>query len=73
MENQLKAKKVKYQKPKMYSKKVKISFFLSQVAILDQFSIMGNVYAQSGGCSSASTSTNNSGSSSDLCSTGMCG
>lgn len=38
-----------YVKPKMTSKKVKISHFLSKVFWMDQFNFVGNVYAQSGG------------------------
>ena len=60
-------KKLKYQKPTIISKKIKISFFMSKMTILDQFNIIGDIYAQSGGSggdggSWASTTTNNTGS-----------
>lgn len=42
-------KKRPYKKPKINSKKVKISFFLSKTSWIDQFSFVGQVYAQSGG------------------------
>lgn len=58
-----------YQKPKITTKKLKISFFLSRVSWLDQFNMLGSVYAQSGGGSSdgsypgswADTTTNTTG------------
>ncbi len=37
----------KYKKPKITEKKIKISFFLSQVSLVDQFNLFGTVYAQS--------------------------
>lgn len=43
----MKNKKI-YIKPKIKSKKIKLSFFLSRIAALDQFSFIGNIYAQSG-------------------------
>lgn len=43
------SKKHIYQKPKLLSKKIKISFFLSKVSWLDGFNALGTVYAQSGG------------------------
>lgn len=61
--------KKRYQKPQIKSKKIKFSFFLTQVTLLDQFSFMGNVYAQYGGYSEggytswASTNTGDCGSS----------
>lgn len=42
-------KLLKYYKPKIAVKKVKISFFLSNIFWLDQFNMVGDVYAQSGG------------------------
>jgi hypothetical protein len=64
-------RRTKYQKPHIKSKKIKISFFMSKVAILDQFNFIGDVYAQSdaggGGGSNtswASTNTNDCGQSS---------
>lgn len=62
--------RLRYQKPLMKAKKVTVSFFLSKIALLDQFNILGNVYAQSGsdggyggGTSWASTNTGDCGSS----------
>ena len=56
---------LKYQKPIIKTKKIKISFFMSKVSVLDQFNIIGDVYAQSGGGSPstswASTNTNDCG------------
>jgi len=53
----MKAKKRKdYTKPKLTSKKIKISFFLSQTSVLDQFSFIAEVYAQSGGGGDGGTS-----------------
>lgn len=46
----------KYISPKITSKKIKLSFFLSNVMWLDQFNLVGNVYAQSGGGTAASNS-----------------
>src|SRR6266849_7716970 len=43
--------RVKYQKPTIKEKKVTISFFLTNVNFIDQFTLMGDVYAQSGGSS----------------------
>lgn len=42
-----------YQKPKITQKKIKVSFFLSNIAWLDQFNLTGTIYAQSGGANSA--------------------
>lgn len=39
---------LKYHKPKIISKSVMISFFMSKVWWIDQFNFTGNVYAQSG-------------------------
>ncbi len=67
MNNNLQKIQTRYQKPAIKSKKVKISFFMSKVSILDQFNLVGDVYAQSGGGGSntswASTNTNDCGSS----------
>ncbi len=53
-------KKVKrYIKPEVTSKKVKISFFLSKVFWVDNFNLVGDVYAQSGGCAAASDCASN--------------
>lgn len=42
-------KKLKrYLKPKISERKVKINFFLSNITWVDQFSLLGDVYAQSG-------------------------
>lgn len=41
-------KKKRYIPPKIKVKKVKLSFFMQNVSWLDQFNIIGNVYAQSG-------------------------
>jgi hypothetical protein len=43
--------KLQYQKPKIKVKKVKMSFFHSNIWWLDQFNLVGEVYAQSGGSS----------------------
>lgn len=40
-------KALSYSKPKITQKKIKISYFLSNVHWLDQFNLIGNVYAQS--------------------------
>lgn len=45
----MKTTKAKYIKPKIKSKKIKISFFLSSASWIDQFNFIGQVYAQSGG------------------------
>lgn len=39
-----------YKKPHFTSKKIKLSFFLSNIFWLDQFNLVGDVYAQSGNC-----------------------
>lgn len=63
--------KKKYQKPKITEKKVKMSFFLSNVAFLDSSRIIGTAFAASGSCSTGGGScSSNSGS--GACSSG-CG
>lgn len=39
----------KYLKAKIKIKKIKITYFLTPVGFLDQFNLLGTVYAQSGG------------------------
>lgn len=49
--------KKKYQKPQITNKKVKLSFFLTKISYIDQFNIIGNIYASSGGGSDSGTGT----------------
>lgn len=44
----MKKKKTKYLKPQIKIKKLKISFFLTKTLWIDQFNLMGKVYAQYG-------------------------
>lgn len=39
----------KYIKAKITAKKIKITYFLTPMGYLDQFNLLGTVYAQSGG------------------------
>lgn len=43
-------KKRKYFTPQIKIKKIKVNFFLSKFYWIDQFNLIGDVYAQSGGC-----------------------
>ena len=48
-------KRKKYSKPKIISKKIKLSFFLSNFKFIDSFGWVGNVYAQSSGSTGGSS------------------
>jgi len=53
----MKHKLKKYIKPKIYTKKIKVNFFLTPMGFIDHFNLMGNIYAQSpGGSGTAATS-----------------
>lgn len=50
-------KKLPYQKPSISEKKIKISFFLTPKGFLDDFSLVGDVFAQTsstGACGTGS-------------------
>lgn len=42
-------KKKKYMAPQIKFKKIKVNFFLSNFFWIDEFNMVGDVYAQSGG------------------------
>ena len=55
---------MKYVKPKISSRRIKLSYFMSRVSIVDQFNILADDYAQSGGGNTQQTagwSTNDGG------------
>lgn len=47
---------LKYQKPKITKKRIKLSFFLTNISWIDQFNLVGKVYAQSD-CGAAANCT----------------
>ncbi len=47
----------KYTRAKVTQKRIKLSFFLTPMGFLDQFNLLGTVYAQSGGGGGATSNT----------------